>query len=382
VTPAAPGVRWRARPKLTNTGACRMLEGMAMHDVIVLGAGVAGLQCARRLSGAGADVLVVDRADKPGGRCATREFEGQPADYGPLFLHGSDPGFLAAVAAAGGERREGWPTRVIGRGMPCQPEAFAPSQARTALADGVNAFPRALAQGLSIRLNALAAAVGVEDGSVSVVLSGGEKLASRHLVLAMALEQTAAFVRMLGQAEGAPGALALLSMFTSIPCLALIAGYEAAVPATDWDVCYPEDEPALLLIGNESSKRTAATRVPGGTRARRPAAAPSRVLVFQASASWSAKRIERPKEEWSAELLGIVSRRLGPWAAAPRWTHPHRWRYGRLDRANELAGPLELHIGASRVGIAGDLFAPGGGLQAAWLSGDRLGTRLTEASRA
>jgi renalase len=63
---------------------------MAMHDVIILGAGVAGLQCARRLSSAGADVLVVDRADKPGGRCATRVFEGQPADYGPLFLHGNE----------------------------------------------------------------------------------------------------------------------------------------------------------------------------------------------------------------------------------------------------------------------------------------------------
>ena len=40
--------------------------GMAIHDVIVLGAGVAGLQCARRLKAPGADVLVVDRADKPG----------------------------------------------------------------------------------------------------------------------------------------------------------------------------------------------------------------------------------------------------------------------------------------------------------------------------
>jgi renalase len=338
-----------------------MLGAMAMHDVIVLGAGVAGLQCARRLSSAGADILVVDRADKPGGRCATRVFEGQTVDYGPLFLHGSDPGFLAAAAAVGGERREGWPARVIGRGMPCQPDAFAPFQSRAALTDGVNAFPRALAAGLSIRRNALAVAVGVEEGSIFVALSGGERLAARHLVLAMALEQTAAFVRTLGQAEGAPGALALLSMFSSIPCLTLIAGYDASIPATDWDVCYPEDEPALLLMSNESSKR------PGGAQ---------RLLVFQASASWSAQRIERPKEEWSAELLEIVSRRLGSWARSPRWTHPHRWRYGRLDRANELAGPLELRLGASRVGIAGDLFAPGGGLQAAWLSGDRLGARF------
>ena len=86
-----------------------------MHDVIVLGAGVSGLQCARRLKSAGADVLLVDRADKPGGRCATRVFEGQPADYGPLFVHGSDPAFLAAVDAAGGKRLQGLGVKVTGR---------------------------------------------------------------------------------------------------------------------------------------------------------------------------------------------------------------------------------------------------------------------------
>ncbi|MGA2642172.1 MAG: FAD-dependent oxidoreductase, partial [Spirochaetia bacterium] len=76
-------------------------------------------------------------------------------------------------------------------------------------------------------------------------------------------------------------------------------------------------------------------------------------------------------------LLDIVSRRLGSWAGVPAWTHLHRWRYSRLDRANELAGPLELRNGVSRVGLAGDLFSPGGGLQAAWESGDRLGSRLS-----
>jgi predicted NAD/FAD-dependent oxidoreductase len=349
-----------------------LVNAMPIHDVIVLGAGVAGLQCARRLVRAGADVLVVDRADKPGGRCATRTFDGQPADYGPLFVHGSDPGFLAAVSAAGGERREGWPARVSGRGMPCQPDAFAVFQTRTAFAEGVNAFPRALAAGLSIRLNALAASVGMEETSIVVTLAGGDRLTARNLVLSMALEQTAPFVRMLGEAEGARSALGVLEMFASIPCLTLIAGYDPTVPIPDWEVCYPEDEPALLLMSNESSKRSPRSSVAFGP------APSSRILVFQASASWSAKRIGQAKEEWSRELLGIVSRRLGPWAGTPRWTHPHRWRYGRLDRANELAGPLELRVGASRIGIAGDLFSPGGGLQAAWLSGDRLGTRLAE----
>ena len=341
-----------------------MLAGeMAIHDVIILGAGVAGLQCARRLSTAGRDVLVVDRADKPGGRCATRVFEGVPADYGALFVHGDDPGFLSAVSAVPGERLEGWPARVNGRGAPCQPDAFAPFETRFAFVEGVNAFPRSLAEGLAVRLHAQAVSIALGKDGVMVSMTDGERLLARDLVLAMALEQSVPFVRMLEPAESVRGVLGVLEMFVSLPCLTVIAGYDRGVSMPAWDICYPEDEPALLLIGNESCKRPHAD---------------SRVLVLQASASWSRKRLEKQKEEWSRELLDIAARRLGPWAASPRWTHPHKWKYSRLDRANELAGPLDLRIGLSRVGIAGDLFSPGGGIQAAWLSGDRLGARFIQ----
>jgi hypothetical protein len=333
----------------------------AMHDVIILGAGVAGLQCARRARAAGADVLVVDRADKPGGRCATRSFDGQQADYGPLFVHGHDAGFLAAVSEAGGTRLEGWPARVSGRGTPCQPDAFAAFETRLALADGVNAFPHALAEGLPIRLRALAVSVGATKDGMVVTLADGEMLRTRDLVLAMALEQSVPFLRNLRPASGVDSALGVMEMFASIPCLTLIAGYDPGVPRLDWDICYPEDEPALLLMSNESSKRTQA---------------PFPVVVFQASARWSMERLAQPKEEWGRELLDVASRRIGSWAGAPAWTHLHRWRYSRLDRSNELAAPLELRFGAFRVGVVGDLFSPGGGLQAAWLSGDRLGSRL------
>jgi predicted NAD/FAD-dependent oxidoreductase len=336
---------------------------MAIHDVIILGAGVAGLQCARRLKEAGSDVLVVDRADKPGGRCATRIFEGQPADYGPAFIHGHEPGFLSAVDAVDAERVAGWPARVSGHGKPCQPVAFAPYETRLAFVEGVNAFPRSLAKGLEIRLAAQASAIEVNGDTCIVALRNGERLAARELVLALALEQTIPFLRMFPAADGA-AALGMLSLFTSLPCLALVAGYDAGTTLPDWEILYPEEEPALLLVSNESSKRPA-----GG----------GRVMLLQAAPRWSRQNLERPAAEWSAELLGIAARRLGAWAAAPRWTHPHRWRYGRLDLANELTGPLIVRAGARRIGIAGDLLSPGGGLQAAWMSGDRLAQRLLSA---
>lgn len=326
-----------------------------MHDVIVIGAGVAGLQCGKRLREAGADVLILDRADKVGGRCATRSFDGQPFDYGPLFIHGDDPAFLASVGeTSGAHRLEGWPHRVEGKGTPCQPDAFAPFETRLAFVEGLNVFPHSLAAGLSVNVNTQVASVSAASGQVTVESTIGEIFTAHDVVLAMALEQSTAFLR-------DERTRALLDMFASVPCLTVIAQYAPGTSAPDWDVCYPEDDDALLLIGNDSSKRPKGHHV---------------TLVCQAAARWSRARFEAPREEWSAELLAHASRRLGAWAGSPERVHLHRWRYGRLDKANELAGPVTFRSGDCRIGLAGDLFAPGGGMQAAWLSGDRLAAQL------
>ena len=337
-----------------------------MHDVIVIGAGVAGLQCARRLKSAGADVLVVDRSDKPGGRCATRSFGGEPADYGPLFIHGRDAHFLAAVEeAAGGQLIPDWPVRRIGRGSPCQPDAYAPNETRLALTGGINAFPHALAAGIPLKLCTQVASIGPVKGAMAVAGTGEEHLEARDIVLALALEQTMRFVSMLEKHEGRDGILALLRLFFSLPCLTVIAGYPGSTTHPDFDLNYPEDDHALMLMSNESSKR--------------PGSGPL-IMTFQAAPRWSRERMDAPKEQWALELVAAAARRLGPWAASPDWMHIHRWKYSRLDRANELAGPLELKVGDSRIGIAGDLFSPGGGIQAAWLSGDRLAERFAHSS--
>jgi phytoene dehydrogenase-like protein len=53
-----------------------------MPDVVVVGAGVAGLCCARELHAAGLDVLVLERGDAPGGRVRTDAVDGFLLDRG------------------------------------------------------------------------------------------------------------------------------------------------------------------------------------------------------------------------------------------------------------------------------------------------------------
>jgi predicted NAD/FAD-dependent oxidoreductase len=331
---------------------------------VIVGAGVAGLACARSLSRAGRSVLVLERARGVGGRCASRTLDGQVLDYGPVFLHGRDPGFLAALAEVPATALPGWPSAVDGLGLPCQPEAFTPGEQRLAFAEGVAAFPRHLASGLETRLQVTVSGVAPTGAGVAVTTASGETLQSGAVVLAVAAEQALTLLDTLpSPPREVASACALIRFSRSPSCLALLATYPGDAPRPAWQVCYPEGSPVLQLLSHESSKRPA----PGG-----PA------LLLQARPAWSRDHLEDPG--WAQALLDEAGRLLGPWAARPASSHPHRWRHARSDRAAELAGPLLITLpGGGRLGICGDRFAPGGGVEAAWRSGLMMAERLLAA---
>ena len=70
---------------------------MGAREVVVVGAGISGVACARELRSAGVDVRLLDRGRRPGGRMASRRFDGRPADIGASYLTVSDDDFAAVV---------------------------------------------------------------------------------------------------------------------------------------------------------------------------------------------------------------------------------------------------------------------------------------------
>ena len=71
-------------------------------DVIVIGAGAAGIAAARRLSNAGIDTLLIEARDRIGGRVYTHHPSGSPLpiELGAEFIHGDVDETLSIVRAA------------------------------------------------------------------------------------------------------------------------------------------------------------------------------------------------------------------------------------------------------------------------------------------
>ena len=86
-------------------------------DVIILGAGVAGLAAARLLGQAGLRVLILEARGRIGGRVWTiYSPEGAPVELGAEFIHGLPPNIFDKIRTAGLDVREFTGTRWIQSG--------------------------------------------------------------------------------------------------------------------------------------------------------------------------------------------------------------------------------------------------------------------------
>ncbi|MEV4347036.1 FAD-dependent oxidoreductase [Actinoplanes sp. NPDC049596] len=65
--------------------------------VVVVGAGIAGLACARELVGAGVPTRVLERANVVGGRLASVTRGHRPVDIGAAYVTADDPSFLGRL---------------------------------------------------------------------------------------------------------------------------------------------------------------------------------------------------------------------------------------------------------------------------------------------
>ncbi|MBV9822888.1 MAG: NAD(P)-binding protein [Actinobacteria bacterium] len=311
-----------------------------MQPVVVVGAGIAGIACARALADAGLPVRVLDRAGVPGGRMATAEHAGRPVDVGASYFTVSDPRFEAVVA--------GWQQRGLARPWTDTFDVAAPDGIRTSTGPLRWAAGAGL-QSLVADLAELAAGLTVERCEVAQVSAGptvdGEPAAA--VVLAMPDPQARAVLH--------PGLTSEREELTARfqPVLVLAAGW----PERDWAMehgMFVNGDPRLSWIADDGS--------------RRGDGAP--VLVAHSTPAWAADWLDRP-EQAEPELVRAL-REVLEIGSAPSWTGLHRWAV-----AKPAAGrPAAFRLWPSRIGACGDGWGEKPRVEAAFLSGLRLGTAL------
>lgn len=330
--------------------------------MVIVGAGCAGLACARVLFEAGEQPVVLDKARGVGGRAATRRVDGQPIDHGVIFFHGSDPDFLEALDRVdSGTRLDGWPATWVGEGQPCLPRAFAPGERRLAFTQGITAFPKFLARELDVRLRTDVRSLVVREHDFELHINDGETMATDALVLALPAAQMRSFIEPLPAFTALDSARALLQTLSTDPCLTLIATYPPTTPVPDWDVMYPDDSDIVMLASHDSRKRPEKK---------------FHAFVLQCSARFSRRHLDDEPSSWVETVLNETGRLVGGWAQRPLLAQAHRWRYGRAN-SFPLSGPLLVDFpGGQTLGLTGEIFNPALGVEAAYLSGKALAHRI------
>ena len=334
--------------------------------VAVIGAGLAGLSCAKVLASHGRAVAVFEKARGPSGRCATRESRSEqtgPYDHGAQYYTVRSPSFRAqhehwlahGVSAL-------WSAR-IGVWDPSQPRLAAKSDEheRYIGTPGMSALGRQLAdevraQGGRVRYEAPVVAIEGQPQAWQLRLQDGSVHGPFRVVVCTApAAQAAALV--------GPHAVDLQQVALSLmahPCWALMLECEPDL-APGFDGVFL-NEHSLAWLAREASKPMRAAR---------------KQWVVHAASGWSTTHLELDADEAARALLHLLQEWLiqqGRAAAAAALDRPvhavaHRWRYSipaqaRAERyAVSSCGSLLL---------AGDAHG-GPRIEGAWLSGEAAG---------
>lgn len=322
------------------------MASVADLRVAVVGAGLAGLVCARRLADHGAAVTLWDKGRGPAGRASTRreavEEREVPFDHGAQYFTVRDARFLPLVSrwveegvvarwrgrisARDGDRKPGGTERFVG-------------------VPGMSALGAHLARGLDVRwgvgvTQVERAADGGGRFGPSLQVRTGPGRPSPPFDRAVVATTAAPVPALLGGV--APGLAETAAAHRMLPCWALMAAVRDPLPVEIDGVFFGEGP--LAWAARNSSK-------PG-----RPGS--PETWVAHAAHHWSTRRLEEDPARVADALLAALRSGLGVPDVRPLSCTAHRWRYAR---SAEPRGDGCLAGADGSVVLAGD-----------WLAGDRI----------
>ncbi|WP_107772029.1 NAD(P)/FAD-dependent oxidoreductase [Nocardioides sediminis] len=307
-------------------------------QVVVVGAGLAGVACAREVRAAGLAVRVLDRGHRPGGRMASRRLWDRHVDLGASYLTTSDEDFLAVV--------EHWRERGLAHPWTDTFCALGDRGARATSGPVRWGAPG----GLRSLVEDLAADLEVERYDVVDV----DELEGAAVVLAMPDPQARRLVT-----DGHPLAEHLDRDFEAVLALAATwpgRTWDDVSPTGRFDGAFVDDDPVVAWIADDGRRR--------GDDAP--------VLVAHSTPGFAARHLDDPvaaAPEMVATLRSLMS------LPEPADVHVHRWTFARP--VGERSATHALVDGpAGLVGACGDGWGASPKVETAWLSGRDLGRAI------
>ncbi|GAB4479546.1 MAG: FAD-dependent oxidoreductase [Anaerolineae bacterium] len=338
-------------------------------EILIVGAGMAGLMAGRALRAAGRPALLVDKGRSVGGRLATRRIGGGLADHGAQFFTARTPGFQALVSEwlADGlafEWARGWSQGSVqhAASQEAPPDDGHP---RYAVRGGMNELAHHLAQGLTIHTGVQVAAITPHDDDWLVYDSTGHIYRAGALILTPPVPQSLALLDV-GGTPLAPEDRAALERITYAPCLCGLFHLDS-----DAGLPYPGaiQRPGAPVAWVADNRRKGISTEP--------------IVTVHAGPELSAALFERPDETVREALeaglrLYLDAARAAEASAPPtqiREVQIKRWRYAQPTRLHPEQGLRAA--GLPPLIFAGDAFGSprveGAALSGLWAAG-ALGT--------
>jgi renalase len=310
-------------------------------STVVVGAGIAGVSCARVLAAVGERVVVLDRGRRAGGRMARWTRDDRAIDVGAAYFTVRDPDF-ASVADDWARRGLAHPwtdSFAVDDSSGRRAETSGP--VRWAAEGAVRSLVEDLATGLDLRLEHEVESVGVS--------SGGTPLVDGRPVQAAVLALPDPQARDLLSDDHADAADLDAEWH---PVITVVARF----PVRTWrgvDGIFVHDSPLSLLVDDGR---------------RRGDGAP--VLVAHCTHDVSRHHLDRPDEVVPVALAEM--RRLVPALGEPEWVEAKRWGTAAPRRSRTAT----YHLDDAGIAICGDGWSQRPRVEAAWISGRDAGTAL------
>ena len=323
----------------------------AMKKLAIIGAGIAGLSCAKELQSHGVSVDIFEKSRGPSGRMSTRRTPDWSADHGAQYFTARDPRFIQEV--------ENWiktgsaaiwkpKLKVYEAGVWRDSNS---EEIRYVGTPNMNSPGKHLAEELSIQYEATISQMQRRSGKWHLQCNeiGDIPTLYDFVVLAIPAPQASILIKDLDDRASRITATGQMKA-----CWTMMAHLPHQL-TTDFDAAFINQEIISWICQNRSKPMRQ-----------------SNLWTIHGNPSWSQENVEISKEDAQDQMLKCLTS-LG-FNCEDAEISMHRWRYASGGLQNPMNFLLLPDIG---LGLCGD-WLNGGRVEGAWLSGHELAVALKQ----